>query len=139
MKRLILTTGLLLLGPAIALNASAQSTPTPENENEETSTQGNSSMNSSGVNQTTSVTSIYAKESAVKLNTFYLGDSSASGIYGQQYVGIGNAGIERSNVNINNISVYSSDVSSSTIKQTMHGNGMDIQGSTLEINRVVLY
>ena len=139
MKRQLLMTGLFFMVPAMAFNAQAQEATTPETQEEETETSNSGTIASSGIYQFTSLQSIYAQESAVKLNTMYLQDSSVTGIYAEQFTGIGNAGIVRSNVNINNISVQSGDVSSSTIKQTTHITGMEVTDSTIELNRVALY
>jgi len=139
MKRQLLMTGLLLIAPTMAFNAQAQDATNPETPEEQTEPTNAGTISSSGLYQFTSLQSIYAQESAVKLNTMYLENASLTGVYADQFTGIGNAGIVRSNVNINNISVYSGDVSSSTIKQTTHITGMEVTDSTIELNRVALY
>jgi len=137
MKRLFFTSAILAMAPIMAFSAQAQTAPDPDEQQEQTTNSG--TLTSSGVDQMTSLQNIYAQESAFKVNTLYLENSSASGIYAEQFTGIGNAGIVRSNVNINNIAVYTGEVNSTTIKQTTHVTGMDIRDSTLELNRVVLY
>lgn len=134
MKQLIFTTGLLCLAPVFAMSAHAQTAPVEE----ETSEAGTTSLSSSGVSQRTSLQGVYASESGIKLNTLYLSDSSASGIYAEQTNYIGDASIVSSNVNVNSIQVFSGEVSSSVITQSTYINGADIQNSSLELNRVIL-
>lgn len=137
MKRLLLTTGLICIAPVFSLGAHAQTAP-PGETNEETSEKDPSSLTSSGVNQRTSLQSVYASESVVKVNTMYLKSSAASGIYAEQTAHINNAAIVNSDVDINRIAVHAGDFSSSVITQSTYINGADIQNTTLELNRVVL-
>lgn len=139
MKRLILTVGVLLLAPEMAYSADVLTAPSPpDNTTEESSEADSSTLTSSGVSQRASLQSIYASESAVKVNTVYLADSTASGIYAEQVTYIGDAAIVSSNVNINSIQVYSGEISSSVITQSTYVNGMDVQNSSLELNRLIL-
>lgn len=137
MKRLLLTAGVLFLAPAMAFSAHA-TTAAAEDTTEETSEAESGTLTSSGVSQRTSLQGIYASESGIKVNTVYLSDSSASGIYAEQITHIGDAAIVSSNVNINSIQVFSGEISSSVITQSTYVNGMDIQNSSLELNRVIL-
>jgi hypothetical protein len=138
MKRQLLAAGMLCFAPAFAYNAHAQTDPNTQNQEEETSEEDTGNLSSSGVSQRTSLQGVYISESGVKLNTIYLKGSSASGIYAEQIAHIGDAAVVSSNVDINRIAVHSGDISSSVITQSTYMNGVDIQNSSLELNRVVL-
>lgn len=137
MKLLLLTTAALFLLPTFA-HAEELPTDSPTETTETNTEKSSSTLASSGVTQWISITGIYAYESVIKLNQVNLSNTSATGIYAEQVANISNAGIVGSNFSANNLTVTSGEISSSTIRQTAHLNGIDFQNSSVEFNSVVL-
>ncbi|MEP3653564.1 MAG: hypothetical protein ABJO36_01600 [Litorimonas sp.] len=135
MKRLLLIAGACLLTPALSFAAEV---PADEETSTAETAPQSSTLTSSGANQVAVMQSVYASESLVKLNTVYLSDADASGIYTDQTANINNAAIVNSNVNVNSIQLYGGEISSSVITQKTYVNGADVQASNLELNRVIL-
>ena len=114
------------------------STEGAESTAEQTSNAETSVMDSSGISQRTYLSGIYASESNVELNTIYLDDSEATGIWSEQITNIANGAIVRSNVSVNSIKLYSGEMNGSVVNQSTYVNGVDIQDANVEINRVIL-
>jgi len=138
MKLTLFTAGLLFMTPAVAYGAEAQNPTSAETAKKESRIGKSATLTSSNISQTVAIQSIYARESGIDINTVYLENSSAAGIYAKQVTDIDNAGVVNSNVNINSIAAHSGHVGSSVITQSAYVNGMEIRSSTLELNRVIL-
>lgn len=138
MKRILIPLGALMFSPSVSY---AQVSPEPapaEVSAEQASVGQTSTLESSGVSQRTYIGGVYASESSVKLNTIFLDESDASGLYSEQVSNIQSGAILRSNVNVNSIQLYSGQMNDAFINQSTYVNGLDVQDSNLEINRVIL-